>query len=423
MVARIKCSTSIRKPFHYNDNKVKEGDACLLAAENMLVEVGTNQDKAVLFLEKQIALRPDVKVNSVHISLNFSPDEQLSDERMEQIAKDYMEGIGFGNQPYLVYRHFDSGHPHCHIVTTNICLDRSRISLHQIGKLKSEPVRKELENKYGLIKAEEQKAKVSSINPLDASKVLYGKVATKQALSKVLSAVIPVYKYASLAELNAVLKLYNVKAEHGNKGSRIEQNKGLVYRVLDHDGQCIGVPIKASLFGDKPTLPNLESRFLANDVARSKYKHSLKSKIDITLKFKKCSSLREFQDRLKSQDIRLVPRVNEDGVIYGLTYIDLKSKAVFNGSTLGKEYSAKPIMERIHLASIANSHAGFERTTTLEKGNAAELLIENNSTLPYDRLDEKSALQILMQYEYAASNVPYEWKKKKKKKKNRTLLK
>ncbi|WP_343559555.1 relaxase/mobilization nuclease domain-containing protein [Sphingobacterium sp.] len=417
MVARIKCSSNIRKPFHYNDNKVKEGEAYLLAAENMLLKLDTDRDKAVILLEKQIALRPDVKVNSVHISLNFSPDEELSNEQMEQIARDYMEGIGFGNQPYLLYRHFDSGHPHCHIVTTNIGLDKSRISLHQIGKLKSEPVRKELENRYGLIKAEQQNTRTSTINPLDASKIQYGKVATKQAISKVLSAVIPFYKYSSLAELNAVLGLYNVKAEQGNNGSRIEQNKGLVYRVLDHDGQCIGVPIKASLFADKPTLPNLEKRFLANDVARSKYKDLLKSKIDITLKFKKCASLKEFQDRLKSMDIRLVPRVNEDGVIYGLTYIDLKSKAVFNGSTLGKEYSANAIMERIHLPKIINPDTGFEKTNAIGKGNTTEFRNENNSASPYYRLDEKSALELLMQYEYAASNVPYEWKKRKKKRK------
>ncbi|MCS4165144.1 relaxase/mobilization nuclease domain-containing protein [Sphingobacterium sp. BIGb0116] len=417
MVARIKCSTSIRKPFHYNDNKVKQGYACLLAAENMLLEVDTHPDNAVLLLEKQVALRPDVKVNSVHISLNFSPDEELSNEQMAQIARDYMEGIGFGNQPYLLYRHFDSGHPHCHIVTTNIGLDKSRISLHQIGKLKSEPVRKELENRYGLIKAEQQNTKTLTINPLDASKVIYGKVATKQAISKVLNAVIPVYKYSSLAELNAVLGLYNVRAEQGNNGSRIEQNKGLVYRVLDHDGQCKGVPIKASLFADKPTLPNLERRFLANDVARSKYKDSLKIKIDVTLKFKNCSSLKVFQDHLKSQDIRLVTRVNEHGAIYGLTYIDLKSKTVFNGSTLGKEFSAKAIMERIHLAKIVNPDTGFERATALGKGNADEFMNENNSASPYYRLDEKSALELLMQYEYAASNVPSEWKKKKKRRK------
>jgi len=417
MVARIKCSTNIRKPFHYNDNKVEEGHACLLAAENMLLQVDTHPDKAVLLLEKQVALRPDVKVNSVHISLNFSPDEELSNEQMAQIARDYMEGIGFGNQPYLLYRHFDSGHPHCHIVTTNIGLDKSRISLHQIGKLKSEQVRKELENKYGLIKAEGQNTKASTINPLYASKVIYGKVATKQAISKVLHAVIPVYKYSSLAELNAVLGLYNVRAEQGNNGSRGEQNKGLVYRVLDHNGQSIGVPIKASLFADKPTLPNLERRFLANDVARSKYKDSLRSKIDITLKFKKCASLKEFQDCLKSQDIRLITRVNEDGVIYGLTYIDLKSKAVFNGSTLGKEYSAKAIMERIHLAKIVNPDTEFEKTNAIGKGNTAGFMNENNSASPYFRLDEKSALALLMQYEYAASNVPYEWKKKKKRRK------
>lgn len=419
MVARIKCSTNIRKPFHYNMQKVEEGKAMCLATENIPMCTAENAKRAIRFLEKQVGLLPDLKAKSVHISLNFSPDEQLSDDQMSQIAKDYMEGIGFGQQPYLIYRHHDSGHPHCHIVTTNIRLDKSYISLHQIGKKVSEPVRKALETKYGLIRAEDQKKDQFRLNPITAEKVIYGELDTKRAIGNVLAEVIPNYKFTTLGELNAVLSLYNVHAERGEEGSRINQNGGLLYRIINTNGQSVGVPIKASLFADKPTLKNLEKRFLTNDTYRFKYKNEVKTKIDLAIKFKKPDSLQMLQEQLKIQGLRLVPQVNEEGLIYGLTYVDLKNKCVFNGSALGIEYAAKRILERIHLPEKVSVNKAIAIRKEYQKREHSPNSQQKISLEDYQKLDEKSMLTLLMQYEFAASNVPYEWKKKRKKRKKR----
>ncbi|WP_333624299.1 relaxase/mobilization nuclease domain-containing protein [Sphingobacterium siyangense] len=419
MVARIKFSASIRKPFHYNMQKLKEGNAKCLAAENIPMCTAENAELAIRFLEKQVGLLPDLKAKSVHISLNFSPDEQLSDDQMSLIAREYIEGIGFGQQPYLVYRHHDSGHPHCHIVTTNIRLDKSYISLHQIGKNVSEPVRKELETKYGLVRAEEQKKDQLRLKPITAEKVIYGKLDTKRAIGNILAEVIPNYKFTSLGELNAVLKLYNVLAEWGQEGSRINKNGGLLYRIINTKGQPVGVPIKASLFADKPTLNNLAKRFLTNDTYRFKFKNDVKTKIDLAIKFKKPDSLQKLQEQLKIQGLRLVPQVNEEGSIFGLTYVDLKSKCVFNGSALGKEYAAKRILERIHLPEKVNVNNAFASRKAYPQN---EYSLNSQQKIPleaYQKLDENSMLMLLMQYEFAASNVPYEWKKKKRKKNKR----
>ena len=85
MVARIKFSTSIRKPFHYNDLKVKADQATCLMVENLMVEGCLQRPElAALIMEKLTKLRADVKINTLHISLNFSPDEQLSDDKMRE---------------------------------------------------------------------------------------------------------------------------------------------------------------------------------------------------------------------------------------------------------------------------------------------------------------------------------------------------
>ncbi|OJV50960.1 MAG: hypothetical protein BGO31_10865 [Bacteroidetes bacterium 43-16] len=424
MVAIIKPGKSLRRAFQYNENKIGEGVAKLLSMENFPFGVESHTYLRLKMLEKVAALRPDVAVNSVHISLNFSPDEQLSNEKMESIARDYMERIGFGDQPYLIYRHNDAGHDHCHIVTTNVTLNADRISLHHLGILKSEPARIELEKKYGLVKAEDHKKDLFSLKPVDAKKVRYGKIYTKRAIGNVLAEVLANFKFTSLPELNAVLNLYNVHAERGEEGSRLYRFNGLQYRVLDADGETVGTPIKASLFHDRPTLKNLEKLFVKNDVARQQYKKRLQTSISFMLKSKRPKSLQELKALLHREGIRLIPRLNKDGIIYGITYVDLKTKCVFNGSALGKQFSAKALLESIHLATdkgipgaIISPHKSI--ATTSKPYSQPDKLNRGFDTNQQNFNNEKSLLELLTQYEFAASSVPYEWRKKKRKKKRK----
>ena len=417
MVAIIGSGKSIRRAFFYNENKVDDRDATLLKVCNMPSEKCTESSELRLkMLLKLAETRPDVKTNTVHISLNFSPEERLSDEKMKQIATDYMERIGFGKQPYLVYRHQDSGHEHMHIVTTNITYEGQRISLHNIGAQKSEPARKELENKYGLIRAEDQKKQPFELRPADFGRVQYGQLPTKRAISAVLAQVFDQYKFTSLAELNAVLSLYNVRADQGAEGSRILTHEGLQFRLLDQHGQPVGKPVKASSFYTQPTLKNLQKRFLQNSVNRQLHKKTLASAVLFTLKSKRPSSLKELSELLKREDIRLIPRIGKEGVIYGITYIDMKHKTVFNGRELGKEFAAKALLERLHLPQndIGKSiivGAKMDKNIAFSTANKAE-----TSWNSYLQLDEKSMLDLLTSYEYAATAVPNVWKKKKRKK-------
>jgi hypothetical protein len=56
-------------------------------------------------------------------------------------------------------------------------------------------------------------------------------------------------------------------------------------------------------------------------------------------------------DSLEKRGINTVLRQNNDGIIYGVTYVDHQTKCVFNGSILGKQYSAKGILERCGMSS------------------------------------------------------------------------
>ena len=140
MVVRIKSPHSLQRALNYNEKKCQKGQAKCLHAENYLLHPDRMNFYEKLERMQDLISRNEraIKSNTLHISLNFDPSEKLSSEKLALIAQTYMSKIGFGHQPYLVYEHFDSGHPHIHIVTTNIQADGRRIDTYNIGRNESE---------------------------------------------------------------------------------------------------------------------------------------------------------------------------------------------------------------------------------------------------------------------------------------------
>lgn len=343
----IHSGRSLRSILNYNEQKVKTGLAiCLEAAGYPKDTADLTFYQKLIRLQKLTELNQQTKVNSVHISLNFDPSEQLSGECLKEIAACYMDKIGFAEQPYLLYRHFDAGHPHTHLATTNIRRDGSRISLHNLARNQSEKARKEIEIAYGLVKAEESRQREAyRLKPVDPRKVVYGRMESKRAMSNVLTFVLKNYRYGSLPELNAVLQLYNICADRCSEGSRIFRHRGLMYCILDEQGKKVGIPIKASDFHFRPTLKYLAERFLINASAREQHKAGLRNTIDLALL--RCDlPLTGLIQVWQKEGVDALLRQNPDGLICGISYIDHRSRCVFNGSALGENYSAKAILER-----------------------------------------------------------------------------
>ncbi len=202
--------------------------------------------------------------------------------------------------------------------------------LHNIGCNQSEKARKEIEQMYKLVRAENQKQILKhQIKPIDATKVIYGKSETKGSITNVLNAVVNNYKYTSIPELNAALKQFNVIADRGSEEGRIYKNRGLVYRILDENGNKIGVPVKASSISSKPTLDNLEKKFVTNETAREPFKQRMKDVIDEAFK-NRVSGIKELSEELKKKQVYTVLRQNAEGRIYGITFVDNQSKCVLN---------------------------------------------------------------------------------------------
>ncbi|GAB2820427.1 relaxase/mobilization nuclease domain-containing protein [Ferruginibacter profundus] len=422
MVTKITIPKSIEAALNYNEKKVQNGNAVCLQAANYLNEAkDMNFYQKLDGFEQLNSLNDRATTKTLHVSLNFDPSEKIADDKLLKIAELYMNKIGFGEQPFIVYKHEDAGHPHIHIVSTTIKADGGRINTHNIGRNQSEKARKEIEQMYGLVKAERQQQLIKpGIKPVDAQKAIYGKSETKRSISNVVGAVFSQYKFTSLPEFNAALKQFNVIADRGKEEGRIYKKRGLVYRILDANGNKVGVPIKASAIGCKPILDNLEKKFITNESAKEPLKQRTKNAIDDCLKTA-MGDMNNLVVALSQKQIYTILRQNTEGRLYGVTFVDNQSKVVFNGSDLGKGYSAAALQSRLATENekpltqdeTANSSSAGSKQKDMNQLKHQEKTIKPG-------IKNEGLLDILFsakeQFDYTPAGLV---KKKKKKKKNR----
>lgn len=338
---------SVAKSLKYNEEKVMLGKAECLTAANFLKDVSrlTFADKLHRF-ERRMDLNERVSTN-LHITLNFDPSDKLSNEQMQKIARLYMKEIGFERQPYLVYRHHDAGHPHCHIVTTHVRRDGSPIEQWNIGRNQSEKARQHIEVEFGLVTAEMKKQRRQQQQKIDGiQRITYGEKSIASSISGILEYVTENYKYASLQELNTILRLYNVEAYRGREDSQLYRHRGLLYRVLDEHGKYIGVPLKASFFDCKPTLDNLEKKFVLHQSQKPQFQDHLATEIRWQL-LQTPHNLEKLTHRLAQERICMVLQRNKEGICEGVSYVDFRNKCVFDGNELGEHCNRDAIQKVI----------------------------------------------------------------------------
>ncbi|MEO6668821.1 MAG: relaxase/mobilization nuclease domain-containing protein [Ferruginibacter sp.] len=421
MVAKITIPKSVEAALNYNEKKVQKGSAECLYAGNYL-----NEASKMNFYQKLSGFETNNRLNKIattktlHVSLNFDPSERLSKDKLIEVAQVYINKIGFGQQPFLVYKHEDAGHPHIHIVSTTIKADGSRINTHNIGRNQSEKARKEIEQLYQLVKAERQQQLMKpGIKPVVVEKAIYGKVETKRTISNVVGAVFSQYKFTSLPEFNAALKQFNIMADRGQEEGRIYKNRGLVYRILDADGNKVGVPIKASSISCKPTLDNLEKKFTANEAVKESLKQRTKNTIEDCLQTP-VGSMKDLVSALSQKQIYTLLRQNAEGRLYGITFVDNQNKVVFNGSDLGKGYSAAALQSRLETGN-EKSVTNDEKKDTSSDGSMQEQIGQQKQQEKVIVSDIKTEglLDILLSAKEQYDNTPYSLLKQKKKKKKK----
>ena len=336
MIAKISATENLGGALGYNFKKVEKGEAnILLAAELYQSKEGRYTMEDVLAdMEALIPKNCRTKKTVFHCSLNPHPDEKLSDERLTQIAREYMEALGYGKQPYIVFKHNDIAREHIHIVSLRVD-DEGRKINDRFEKRRSKQITDALERKFGLIPSSKVSGKVETETP----KVDIDRGNIKEQTASVIRMVLKYYRFCSLGELNAILSKYNLAVEEVKTEFRGKKYDGLVYVPTDDKSNKVSTPIHASDIGRGMGYTAVQNRIQKSKQAIKPLIPAIRHRILEVM----CSSPqteKALQQRLEEQGLRAVIRKNESGRIYGITFIDDKVGVVLNGSRLGKGYAA-----------------------------------------------------------------------------------
>ena len=365
MVANIRSGSSPGGALYYNKEKVDKDEAEVLLWQKMLepydkcgrLDIDACMESFMPYLEANRRTTNTV----FHASLNPSPEDRLTDKQLRKIACEYMERMGYGEQPYIVFKHKDISREHLHIVSLRVD-EQGRKLPHDFEARRSMEILRDLERKYNIhpsIKGEEQADKVG------LHRVDYREGNVKQQISSVVRSCLRNYRCSSYEEFRTLLEAFNVLVEERTGTINGRNYAGIVYGAMTDDGYGISTPFKSSRIGRDVGYKALQ-KYYENSKIKLKEDGTL-DRLRQTVRdaMSPHNTRDEFWQLLKTDNIDAVFRVNPVGRIYGVTFIDHNYGIVANGSVLGKEFSANVFNELYpapkQVQQVVEQHAAQQR--------------------------------------------------------------
>ena len=344
MVAKISLGDSLYGAIRYNGEKLNKEKGRLLDTNKIYNDGSGAVDIRRVYNDFMRWMPANTKTMKpmMHISLNPHPDDRLSDTDYTSLAHEYMRRMGFGDMPYIVVKHMDIDRHHIHIVALRVGTDGKAVS-DRNNFYRSKDICRELEREFGLRPAERQKVSPDTpIVKIDPAGDL------KRQVANVVKLVGMRYRFQSIGEMNAVLSLFNVRAEMTDGRVNGCEYHGLVYFATDDSGTPLASPFKASRLGKFASRAAVDGRFERSrgDIADRHITDIVRRRVDDALL--QCSDRDSFVAGLRAVGIDVVFRLTDTGRIYGVTFIDHSTMCVLNGSRLGKEYSANAFERRFN---------------------------------------------------------------------------
>ena len=359
MVANIRSGSSPGGALYYNKEKVDRDEAEVLFWQKMLepydkrgrLDIDTCMESFMPYLKANRRTTNTV----FHVSLNPSPEDKLTDEQLRKIAREYMERMGYGDQPYIVFKHKDIDREHLHVVSLRIDENGRKLS-HDYEARRSMEILRSLEQKYDLhpsIKGQEQTDKEG------LRKVNYPEGNVKQQVSSVVRSCLRNYKCSSYGEFRTLLETFNVSIEERTGTIDGRDYAGIVYGVITDDGYGVGTPFKSSKNGKDVGYQALQ-KYYEKSKERLKEEGALEGLRQAVRNAMSPRNTRdEFRRLLREDNIDAIFRINPIGRIYGVTFIDHNEGIVANGSVLGKTFSANAFND-LYPAPKEELHIGSE---------------------------------------------------------------
>ena len=398
MVANIRSGSSPGGALYYNKKKVDKDEAEVLLWQKMLepydkygrMDIDACMESFMPYLEANRRTTNTV----FHASLNPSPEDRLTDEQFRDIAREYMERMGYGEQPYIVFKHKDISREHLHIVSLRVD-EQGRKLPHDFEARRSMEILRDLERKYDLhpsVKGQELTDREG------LRKVNYSEGNVKQQISSVVRSCLRNYKCSSYGEFRTLLERFNVSVEERTGTVDGRDYAGVIYGALTDDGYGIGTPFKSSKIGKDVGYKALQTYYakskekLKEPGALDHLRHTVKDAMSP-------HNIRdEFRQLLKADNIDAIFRINPVGRIYGVTFIDHNSGIVANGLVLGKEFSANVFNESYpapkEVQQVAEQHAEQQHEQRSHTANPISGVVDTLLDLADTKAYEEQQRQI-----------------------------
>jgi hypothetical protein len=240
-----------------------------------------------------------------------------------------MQKLGYGNQPYIVLKHSDIKREHLHIISLRIDETGRKIN-DSYEAVRSMKICKELEQEFSLVPLRKGEREFEYPKPIN-----YKEGDLKHKVGNAIKATMANFHFQSFGEYRTLLELFNITAEEV-KGI----HNGILYSVTDGKGNRVGQPFKSSLFGKEAGYEALQKHYEASKLAVEKKNIREQLRPVVAKAMREAKNINDFQSLLKKKNIGVIFRENEQGRIYGVTFIDYQNRTVMNDSRLGKEFSA-----------------------------------------------------------------------------------
>ncbi|MEZ0542679.1 relaxase/mobilization nuclease domain-containing protein [Fibrella arboris] len=333
MVIRILTGKDVAGAVRYNEQKVEQGHAERIQIANYPNnEIAQKHHQFRLQLLEQYArLNPGIQKPSVHLAIAFHPTEVLRADQLKVIGEKVMSETGFGKQPYLMYQHHDTQHPHIHIVTVAVDANGNKIS-DKFIKNRLQKIRRRLETIYELVQAE--RASLSQEPHRIGEGAGVDPQSTRQTIADKVKKILDTYSFGSVNSFKKYLGSEGITMN--TKAGRSQS--GITYQHINPEG-ANNRPIKASSLPSRPTQARLTDLF-SNQADR----HKRECKTVETLLRKRLATYRTLTEHDYKQSLRQVGiGVQETEGSY--LYINSRAKVVVHETELEKDYTRQELLK------------------------------------------------------------------------------
>nr|WP_315419565.1 relaxase/mobilization nuclease domain-containing protein [uncultured Pedobacter sp.] len=343
MIAEISSGTNPVSMVLYNENKVTNGTATRIFSNNFSIE---NREVFCATFKHLIA-ETSVEEPTRHISINLPPGEKVSDLTFQNIAKEYMDQLGYGSQPYVVYRHADRPHEHIHIVTVNIDEDGRKINDFFEYK-RSQKITRMLEDKYKLTPVSSEKNNKKSTTLISADKQLeykelFNKKGVKIAIGRATQEIKNNFKPTSLTDVKRLLMLSGI--DTATVLNEDKSLKGLLFSMVDDPNHK---PIQASDLYHSFSIPYLDKIFEKNQKFKDSFDVTvISTKVMNVLDQSQTFNYSQFKTALNGRGIEPLYDKYKDGRVYGLSFLDIESGCVFKATEINRSLSFNKLKDRL----------------------------------------------------------------------------